>query len=178
MPCWSILCYSLAFLQGKVWNVVLENSLKPFDHPTVPWFLKLGRIRPFKATYSIPLVSGQPLEIPMIIQTQICHSVMIASIYSNRTSPQHDYNSYSTKTVSDWVTVTYHHLRFPLILRTVTAPTDSFFSNCQRLELTTILDPHTFIADPWFYLSNKSQNPIPKSMIIGSIFINWFVNWL
>ena len=138
----------------------------------LPWFLKLGRIRPFKATYSIPLVSGQPLEILMIIQTQICHSVMIASIYFNRTSPQHDYKK------KQWVTVTYHHLRFPLFFKNSNSTNWLFFSNCQRLELTTILDPHTFIADPWFYLSNKSQNPIPKSMIIGSICINWFVNWL
>ena len=34
VTCLSILCYFLAILQGKMWNVVLENSLKPFDHPT------------------------------------------------------------------------------------------------------------------------------------------------
>ena len=71
VPCLSILYYFLAFSQGKVWNVVLENSLKPFDssHYHFLGFSKLGHTRPFKATYLIPLVSGQSPITPMIKRT-------------------------------------------------------------------------------------------------------------
>ena len=143
MPCWSILCYSLAFLQGKVWNVVLENSLKPFDHPTPlqakEWNVVLeNSLKPFD--HPTPLVSEAWSY--KAIQSHLFYTTGFRTTPGNSNDnpdpslpfsddcvdlfQQNFTSTWLIKKNSEWLWLTII-LDSHCFLRTVTAPTDCFF---------------------------------------------------